>query len=49
MGVRLVMFRDPRRHLHEVRGRSWLCMVEEAVVPPHWILLLLVHWFITLD
>lgn len=29
---------DPRRHLHEVRGRSWLCMVEEVVVPLHCIL-----------
>lgn len=38
MGVGACDVWDPRRHLHEVRGRSWLGMVEEAVVPPHWIL-----------
>lgn len=39
---------DPCRHLHEIRGRSWLCMVEEVVVPPHCMLCCsctgLSHW-----
>lgn len=35
MGVGLCDVQDPCRHLHEVRGRSRLCVVEEVVVPPH--------------
>lgn len=34
-GCRACDVHNPRRHLHEVRGRSWLCMVEEVGVPPH--------------
>lgn len=37
-GCRACDVHNPRRHFHEVNGRSWLCMVQEVVVPPHHIL-----------
>lgn len=34
-GCRACDVHNPRRHFHEVSGRSRLCMVQEVVVPPH--------------
>lgn len=33
-GCRACDVHNPCRHLHEVRGRSWLRMVQEVAVPP---------------